>query len=93
MSNSTTWVIRSSRSNGARNTYGRKGHCVESQVNLSIGDTVKNPRVLEQGNAIHIRELFTIQKAAPGLLLGHHGDGVSDCGTSRGYVTRAAHQE
>lgn len=43
----------------------------------------------EQGNAIRIRELFTIQKAAPGLLLGHHGDWVSDCGTSRGYETRA----
>lgn len=52
-----------------RNTYSRRGQCVESHANLSGRDPVQNPRVLEQGNAICIEEQFTIQKAALGLLV------------------------
>lgn len=79
----TTWVIWSSTSNSARNTCSRKGHCVESQVNLSSGGTV----VLEWGNAICIRKLFTIPKGAHGPLLGSDGNWVPNYGISGDYVT------
>lgn len=64
---------------------------MESQVNLSSRGTVLNPRVLEGGRTICIRKLFTIQTAAPGMLLGPDGDLVPHYGTASDHVTTAAH--
>lgn len=64
----TAWVICSTDLI-ERNTFGRREKCVDSHVKLSGKGTVQNTSVLEKGNAICFRELFTIQKAARGLLL------------------------
>ena len=47
---------------------------MESQASLSSKGKGQIPSVLEQGNAVCTRELFTLQKAAPGLLLGPEED-------------------
>lgn len=64
---------------------------MESQVNLSNRGIVLNPRVLEGGRTICIKKLFTIQTAAPGVLLGPDGDLVPHYGIASDYVTNAAH--
>lgn len=66
---------------------------MESHAKLSGKGTVQNPRVLEQGNPICFRDLFTIQKAALGLLVSLDRDRVPNYGRARDYYMTTHHEQ